>query len=159
MQPSSGFRFLLTLVLKAASLGIDPSNPEASTSASPYVASGYRPYRGRGRGRGRGAYGYRGGRGGPPPNMRLDNRPRRLLVKEVAPDVQQAVRDWYEATGQVESFEPTDDGDVVVSFRTRIAAEQVRVVHALPSISYSCNHRRSRRVRTYHLQGISRSPG
>ena len=60
--------------------------------------------------------------------MRLDNRPRKLLVKDVALDVQQAVRDWYEATGQVESFEPTDDGDVVVSFRTRIAAEQVSSV-------------------------------
>ncbi|KZV77625.1 hypothetical protein PENSPDRAFT_746751 [Peniophora sp. CONT] len=115
---------LARLQAEAASLGIDPSNPEASTSAPPYAAGGYRPYRGRGRGRGRGAYGYRGGRGGPPPNMRLDNRPRRLLVKEVAPDVQQAVRDWYEATGQVESFEPTDDGDVVVAFRTRVAAEQ-----------------------------------
>lgn len=127
----------LTLRSKAASLGIDPSNPEASTFAPAFTSGGYRPYRGRGRGRGRGTYGYRGGRGGPPPNMRLDNRPRRLLVKEVAPDVQQAVRDWYEATGQVESFEPTNDGDVVVSFRTRVAAEQVKSVCTPSSSSYS----------------------
>ncbi|VDB84501.1 unnamed protein product [Peniophora sp. CBMAI 1063] len=115
---------LAKLQAEAASLGIDPSNPEASTSATTYAPGGYRPYRGRGRGRGRGAFGYRGGRGGPPPNMRLDNRPRKLLVKEVSSEAQQAVRDWYEATGQVESFEPTGDGDVVVSFRTRNAAEQ-----------------------------------
>jgi RNA-binding protein 26 len=107
-------------LLQAASLGIDPDSAEP---LAPYPARGrgapYRPYRARGRGRGRGAF-----RGGAPPvNMRLDNRPRALLVRDVAPDAQQAVRDWFEATGQVERCE-TRGADLVVSFRSRAAAEQ-----------------------------------
>ena len=101
---------------KAASLGIDP----LAESAPAY------PYRGRGRGRGRAFY--RGAaRGGPPrTSMKLDNRPKKLLVKDVGSDGVQAVRDWYEAGGQVDAVETLENGDVVVTFRTRAAAEQVR---------------------------------
>ncbi|TFY73969.1 hypothetical protein EWM64_g10043, partial [Hericium alpestre] len=69
---------------------------------------------------------YRGAmRGGPPrASMKLDNRPKKLLVKDVAADVVQAVRDWYETTGQVESVDARENGDLVVAFRTRAAAEQ-----------------------------------
>jgi len=102
--------------VQAASLGIDPS----AEPPSPY------PYRGRGRGRGRGFY--RGGaRGGPPrTGMKLDNRPKKLLIKDVGSDGVQAVRDWYEGGGQVDALETLENGDVLVSFRTRAAAELVR---------------------------------
>lgn len=59
---------------------------------------GYRGYRGRGRGASR-SY-FRGGpimRGGPVRgSMKLDNRPKKLLVKGVHEDGSQALRDWYE---------------------------------------------------------------
>lgn len=105
---------------QAASLGIaDPGAPPA------YGSGGYRPYRGRGRGRGY----FRGvgtpARGGPPRvSMKLDNRPKRLLVKGVTAEKLQGVRDWYEAVGTLESVDTLDNGDVVVAFKTRGAAEQ-----------------------------------
>ena len=100
--------------VQAASLGIDPLAEHASTY----------PYRGRGRGRGRG---YRGGpRGGPVrASMKLDNRPKKLLIKDVGSDSVQSVRDWYEASGPVDALETLENGDVVVTFRTRASAEQV----------------------------------
>ncbi|GAW09315.1 hypothetical protein F5879DRAFT_455844 [Lentinula edodes] len=106
------------LKAEAASLGI--SDDPHSTHPGP----SYRGYRGRGRGT-RGSY-FRGGpRGGPPrTNMTLDNRPKRLLVKGVSSENEQALRDWYETTGQMESITQTETGDMVVSFRTRTAAEQ-----------------------------------
>ena len=58
--------------------------------------------------------------------MKLDNRPKKLLVKDVGSDGVQAVREWYEAGGQVDAVETLENGDVVVTFRTRAAAEQVR---------------------------------
>ncbi|EMD41690.1 hypothetical protein CERSUDRAFT_110267 [Gelatoporia subvermispora B] len=108
---------LAKLKAEAASLGL----PEASDV--PHAASSYRPYRGRGRG---GRSFYRGAmRGGPPrTSMKLDLRPKKLLVKGVNSGAVQAVRDWYETTGHLESVETLDDSDVVVSFRTRAAAEQ-----------------------------------
>ncbi|KAJ7900087.1 hypothetical protein B0H14DRAFT_3765989 [Mycena olivaceomarginata] len=92
---------------KAASLGLSETGAETSWGGS------YRPYRGRGRG----ARGYYRGagpaRGGPPrASMKLDNRP-----KKTAP--RQAVRDWYETTGQVDSLTTVESGDIVVTFRTR----------------------------------------
>jgi RNA-binding protein 26 len=60
--------------------------------------------------------------------MKLDNRPKKLLIKDVGSDSTQAVRDWYEAGGQVDAIETLDAGDVVVTFRTRAAAEQVRFI-------------------------------
>ena len=65
-------------------------------------------------------------RGGPPrSSMKLDNRPKRLLVKDVTTDSLQAVRDWFETTGQVDSIDHTESGDVIVSFKSRSGAEQV----------------------------------
>ncbi|KAJ7071273.1 hypothetical protein C8F01DRAFT_1109822 [Mycena amicta] len=104
---------------EAASLGLSDSGAETSWGA---------PQRGyRGRGRGARTF-YRGAgfaRGGPPRgSMKLDNRPKKLLVKGVKEESLQAVRDWYETTGQVESVAPVQ-GDVLVSFYSRAAAEQV----------------------------------
>ncbi|KAI0757205.1 hypothetical protein C8Q80DRAFT_1092235 [Daedaleopsis nitida] len=106
------------LKAEAASLGI----PVASEA--PHGGSTYRPYRGRGRGA-RGGF-YRGAmRGGPPrASMKLDNRPKKLVVKGASAESLQAVRDWYETTGQVDSVETVDNNDIHVSFRSRSAAEQ-----------------------------------
>ncbi|CAA7264692.1 unnamed protein product [Cyclocybe aegerita] len=105
------------LKAEAASLGLDSSLPSSSA-----------PYRGGYRGRGRGApRGYFRGamRGGPPrASMKLDNRPKKLLVKGVSEENLQGLRDWYETTGQLESVEPTEGGAYIVSFRSRSAAEQ-----------------------------------
>jgi RNA-binding protein 26 len=76
-------------------------------------------------------------------SMTLDNRPKKLLVKGVVEDGLQALRDWYEvcfyshshsqsysdttlcqAIGQMESVEKLAGGDVVVTFKSRNAAEQ-----------------------------------
>ncbi|KAF5337396.1 hypothetical protein D9611_003255 [Ephemerocybe angulata] len=107
------------LKAEAASLGITDGGAEL-----PY-GGGYRGgYRGRARGRGF----YRGGpalRGGPPRgSLKLDNRPKKLVVKGVpGEEGLRAVKEWYESTGQVDSVENGDDGDVVVSFKSRAAAE------------------------------------
>ncbi|KAF5368363.1 hypothetical protein D9758_002381 [Tetrapyrgos nigripes] len=109
------------LKAEAASLGITDASMD--TSETPYTSS-YRPYRGRARGRGRGFY--RGApRGGAAPwaSMRLDNRPKSLLVKGVSSENEQALRDWYETTGQLASVSSTDNG-YIVSFKTRHGAEQ-----------------------------------
>ncbi|KAI6045139.1 hypothetical protein EDC04DRAFT_2638695 [Pisolithus marmoratus] len=101
---------------EAASLGI------TEHSYAPPAPGAYRPYRGRGRG-GRG-FPRGAGRGGPPRgSMKLDNRPKRLLIKAVQDDAVPAIRSWYEAIGQLESVSAVD-GDVLVDFRTRAAAEQ-----------------------------------
>ncbi|KAG6866793.1 hypothetical protein C0991_008729 [Blastosporella zonata] len=105
------------LKAEAASLGISETHTE------PSYGGGYRPYRGRGRG----SRGYRGAiRGGPPPraSMKLDNRPKKLLVKGVREEGVQALRDWYETTGQVDSLDRAGSGDIVVTFKSRAAAEQ-----------------------------------
>ncbi|CDO72420.1 hypothetical protein BN946_scf184977.g119 [Trametes cinnabarina] len=105
------------LKAEAASLGI------TETAEQPvYPSTTYRPYRARGRGRSF----YRGAmRGGPPRgSMKLDLRPKKLLVKGAPVESLQAVRDWYETTGQLESVEPTESGDVIVAFRNRSGAEQ-----------------------------------
>ena len=78
--------------------------------------------------------------------MKLDNRPKKLLVKDVGSDGVQAVRDWYEAGGQVDAVETLENGDAVVTFRTRAAAEQVR-----------CNPPQLLRCyMTYSLQGLAK---
>ena len=132
---------LAKLKAEAASLGLSEGSETQYSGGS----STYRPYRGRGRG-GRGYY--RGAmRGGPPrTSMKLDNRPRKLLVQGAGDGSLQAVRDWYEVcrenvsylsrlliadrqllqtTGQVESAESAEGGDILVSFKSRAAAEQV----------------------------------
>jgi len=106
------------LKAEAASLGLD----------APLPSGGYRGYRGRGRGASR-SY-FRGGpvmRGGPARgSMKLDNRPKKLLVKSVHEDGSQALRDWYETTGQLESVESVEAeaGAYLISFKSRAAAEQ-----------------------------------
>ncbi|KAI0296585.1 hypothetical protein BC826DRAFT_1003763 [Russula brevipes] len=87
---------LAKLKAEAASLGIDPLAEPGTTY----------PYRGRGRGRGRTFY--RGGARG------ARQRPKKLLVKDVESDSIQAV----------DTTETLENGDVVVTFRTRAAAEQ-----------------------------------
>ncbi|TDL28563.1 hypothetical protein BD410DRAFT_230929 [Rickenella mellea] len=105
---------------EAEALGIS----DTSSSGHPHQSS-YRPYRGRGRGRGsfRGAM-----RGGPPRvSMKLDNRPKSLLVKGMQAhdaDALQAVRSWFEAGGQVESLAVNEDEGILVTFKSRNAAEQ-----------------------------------
>ncbi|KAH7929331.1 hypothetical protein BV22DRAFT_1081087 [Leucogyrophana mollusca] len=110
---------LAKLKEEAASLGLPEAAPEVSYGGS------YRPYRGRGRGA-RSSF-YRGaarGGGAARTNMKLDNRPRKLLVKGVSDDAVQAVRDWYETTGQLDSVDASGGDEIVVSFKTRLAAEQ-----------------------------------
>ena len=111
--------------IQAASLGIDPSAESAPTYPT-------YPYRGRGRGRGRGFYRGAARGGSVRSSMKLDNRPKKLLVQDIGSDSIQAVRDWYEAGGQADTFETLDNGDVVVTFRTRAAAEQVSLLNVIP---------------------------
>ncbi|KAF8688848.1 hypothetical protein AX14_003388 [Amanita brunnescens Koide BX004] len=108
------------LKAEAASLGI--SDGGATEAAHGGFRGGW--YRGRPP-RGTRSY-YRGAvRGGPPrASMKLDNRPKRLLVKGAREEHVQAVREWFNATGQVDAAETIESGDVVVSFRSRPAAEQ-----------------------------------
>lgn len=110
------------LKAEAASLGLSDAGAEPSWGGS----GSYRPYRGRGRGSSRSYYRGAGpGRGGPPrASMKLDNRPKKLIVKGAKQDSEQGVRDWYETTGQVESVAAVENGDIVVTFRTRSGAEQ-----------------------------------
>ncbi|KAL1739846.1 hypothetical protein HDZ31DRAFT_68530 [Schizophyllum fasciatum] len=101
---------------EAASLGINPDAPLSAPAPS------YRGgYRGRGRGRGRGGF----FRGGAPGSMKLDNRPKKLVLKGVAgSDGVEHAKAWYQSTGQLDTVEATDGGDVVVGFKSRAAAEQ-----------------------------------
>lgn len=57
--------------------------------------------------------------------MKLDNRPKKLLVKGAAAETLQGVRDWYEAVGMLDAVDTLENGDVLVAFKTRSAAEQV----------------------------------
>ncbi|KII93454.1 hypothetical protein PLICRDRAFT_131242 [Plicaturopsis crispa FD-325 SS-3] len=113
---------LARLKAEAASLGLSEAGADPSYGFGAPTYS--RPYRGRGRvsrSFHRGA-----ARGGMPAraSMKLDNRPKKLLVKGVSDTGLQAVRDWYETTGQVDAVDTTENGDVLVSFRSRSAAEQ-----------------------------------
>ncbi|KAF8640345.1 hypothetical protein AX17_000017 [Amanita inopinata Kibby_2008] len=107
------------LKAEAASLGISQTGTTEAWHGGGY-RGGYR-----GRGRGARSY-YRGAmRGGPPrASMKLDNRPKKLLVKGVNEENVEAVREWFNSTGQVESVETIETGDVVVAFRSRPVAEQ-----------------------------------
>jgi len=112
---------LARLKAEAASLGL----AEAGSETHAYNGS-YRPYNYRGRGRPARSF-YRGSslRGGPPrASMKLDNRPKKLFIKGVSDDSVQAIRDWYETTGQVDSVATSENGGIIVSFKSRSAAEQ-----------------------------------
>ncbi|KXN84792.1 hypothetical protein AN958_12086 [Leucoagaricus sp. SymC.cos] len=110
------------LKAEAASLGLSTEAPSGDWNA------GAPSYRGSYRGRARGGRGYLRGapRGGGAArfNMSLDNRPKKLLVKGAKSEQMQAVKDWYETTGQLDTVEPQKNGDLIVSFKTRAAAEQ-----------------------------------
>jgi len=64
--------------------------------------------------------------------MKLDNRPKKLLVTGVKEDDLQKLKDWYEPTGGLEGVERAPEGGEpdawVVSFKSRGAAEQVCTV-------------------------------
>jgi len=115
---------LVRLKAEASRLGLPEAEINAESSAS--SASPYRPYRGRGfraRGFNRGG----AGRGGPPrASMKLDNRPRKLLIQELpaSDEAVQAVRNHYQNMGNLESFWTQGDGEVVAQFWNRTAAEQ-----------------------------------
>ncbi|KAK2462097.1 hypothetical protein APHAL10511_006560 [Amanita phalloides] len=115
------------LKAEAASLGIAEGG--SSTDGHAGAGGGHRGgwYRGSRTSRGARSY-YRGAttRGGHArSSMKLDNRPRKLLVKGAKEEHVQAVREWYNnAAGQVDSVETTESGDMVVAFRSRPAAEQ-----------------------------------
>ena len=109
-------------------MGLDAPLPSSS--------GGYRGYRGRGRGASR-SY-FRGGpvmRGGPPRgSMKLDNRPKKLLVKGVHEDGSQALRDWYEVC-QLFSFMSFGLGFHVLYFFRQLASwnllSRLKLVHIL----------------------------
>ncbi|KAG8984279.1 hypothetical protein FRB93_006644 [Tulasnella sp. JGI-2019a] len=127
---------LSALRAEATSLGLDPLNPESESAPS----SSYRGYAprargGRGRGRGRGGpptYSVRGRRGGGPPprgSMKLDLRPRKLLVKGVAGNGEpklEAAKEWFRSLSEVEDFSisGSSESDLIVEFKTRFGAEQ-----------------------------------
>ena len=78
-------------IFQAASLGLDSSLPAVTPST--HYRGGYRGRPPRGRGY------FRGARGGPPrASMKLDNRPKKLLVKDVSGEHVQAMRDWFEVS-------------------------------------------------------------
>ena len=78
--------------------------------------------------------------------MKLDNRPRKLLVKGVPEESVEVAENWYgvrisdlspipsfvaengrlQTTNGVENVERLASGDLIVSFKTRSSAEQVR---------------------------------
>ena len=79
--------------------------------------------------------------------MKLDNRPRKLLVKGVPAESVEVAQNWYgvrifpcptpsfvveceglQTTNGIESVERLADGDLIVSFKTRSSAEQARRV-------------------------------
>ncbi|KAB5594300.1 Zf-CCCH domain containing protein [Ceratobasidium theobromae] len=102
---------------EAASLGLNTEAPQTH-SAPPF--RGYNP-RGRGAWRGR-------GRGGPPRgSMKLDNRPRTLIVKGL-PDTSEAkesARAWFTSFPECETVSLNETtGELQVKYKTRFAADQ-----------------------------------
>ncbi|KAF8587345.1 hypothetical protein K439DRAFT_1630837 [Ramaria rubella] len=114
---------LARLKAEASRLGVPEAEINADSSAS--ITSPYRPYRGRGfRGRGFARGGM--GRGGPPrSSMKLDNRPRKLIIQDVPTNDEavQAVRNYYQNMGNLESFWNQSEGQVIAQFWSRTAAE------------------------------------
>ena len=94
--------------------------------------------------------------------MKLDNRPKKLVVKGVREDALPTLRQWYEVRtipqrslpriqvlfslqtpGQLDSVDFVGDDEVLVGFRTRAAAEQVRTL--LKHVSFLDTDELSRR--------------
>ncbi|KDN50347.1 hypothetical protein RSAG8_01683, partial [Rhizoctonia solani AG-8 WAC10335] len=107
---------------EAASLGL---NPEVAPA---YSTPAYRPYNPRGRGAWRGR-----GRGAPPRgSMKLDNRPRTLVVKVLPdkPDAKESAIAWFASFPECESVEVNEStNELEVKYKTRFAADQVRRSH------------------------------
>ncbi|KAJ1311603.1 hypothetical protein OPQ81_010080 [Rhizoctonia solani] len=102
---------------EAASLGL---NTEAAPT---YSTPTYRPYNSRGRGSWRGR-----GRGAPPRgSMKLDNRPRTLVVKGLPdkPDAKESAVAWFASFPECESVAINEStGELEVKYKTRFAADQ-----------------------------------
>ncbi|CAE6518190.1 unnamed protein product [Rhizoctonia solani] len=102
---------------EAASLGL---NTEATPT---YSTPAYRPYNSRGRGSWRAR-----GRGAPPRgSMKLDNRPRTLVVKGLPdkPDAKESAMAWFASFPECESVEVDEStGELEVKYKTRFAADQ-----------------------------------
>lgn len=102
---------------EAASLGLN------SEAAPTYTTPAYRPYNPRGRGAWRGR-----GRGAPPRgSMKLDNRPRTLVVKGLPdkPDAKEGALAWFASFPECESVEVNEStGELEVKYKTRFAADQ-----------------------------------
>lgn len=104
---------MINVSFQAASLGIAESGTES------FPVGGFRPYRGRGRG----TRGYRGGmRGGQfsRASMKLDNRPKRLLVKGVSEDNSKVLRDWFNVSPSLSIF-----GIVILTSFTRLLVKWI----------------------------------
>jgi len=103
---------------EAASLGLN------SEGAPAQPAPPYRPYNPRGRGGWRG----RGGRGAAPArgSMKLDNRPRTLIVKGLSdtPEATESAMAWFLSFPESEAVETNPGGELEVKYKTRFAAEQ-----------------------------------
>ncbi|KAJ9203646.1 hypothetical protein DTO164E3_276 [Paecilomyces variotii] len=127
---------LAALEAEAKSLGIDPNNPQPSTSfrgrgrGAPYRGRGGFPPRGRGydpsfRGgfRGRGAFRGRGG------VLRLDNRPKRVAVSGVEFDSSkdEALRQYLIGIGEYQSVDPNPErsDSQIITFKDRYVAEKL----------------------------------
>ncbi|CAE6421778.1 unnamed protein product [Rhizoctonia solani] len=116
---------------EAASLGL---NTETTPS---YSTPSYRPYNPRGRGAWRGR-----GRGAPPRgSMKLDNRPRTLVVKGLPdkPDAKESAVAWFASFPECESVEVNvSTGELEVKYKTRFAADQARAtIPALGTLQFA----------------------
>ncbi|KAG9128232.1 hypothetical protein FRC07_002521 [Ceratobasidium sp. 392] len=120
---------------EAVSLGLN------AEGAPTYSTPSYRPYGSRGRGAWRG----RGGRGAPPArgSMKLDNRPRTLVVKGLpdTPEATESVKAWFSSFPESEVIETNASGELEVKYKTRFAAEQAlatgATIPALGTITFS----------------------
>ncbi|KAG8687196.1 hypothetical protein FRC09_013644 [Ceratobasidium sp. 395] len=119
---------------EAASLGLNAEG--APTHPTP----SYRPYGSRGRGAWRG----RGGRGGPPRgSMKLDNRPRTLVVKGLpdTPEAIESAKAWFSSFPESELVEVNPTGELEVKYKTRFSAEQAltsgATIPALGTITFA----------------------
>ncbi|KAI9032860.1 hypothetical protein CLU79DRAFT_830695 [Phycomyces nitens] len=104
---------LATLEAEAAALGLAAHG------------SGFRGGRGGYFGRGRGYPRMRGGM----TRMSLDNRPTKLLVKDIPQDTTEEVQKHFEQYGSVTSFESSEQG-VIVHYSQRFEAEKAMSVGA-----------------------------
>ena len=89
--------------------------------------------------------------------MKLDNRPRKLLVKGVPEESVEVAQNWYgvriylfsprqsfslsegsQTTNGVESVERLASGDLIITFKTRSSAEQVCEIYSIYPLNFDC---------------------